>query len=88
MEGLVGWENLKVEHQRLQLVTAYIRNEASMTDLCKRYGVSRKTGYKWYNIFCQQGKDGLKDMARAPHEPYRLFTKDQIEIAIDSGRSC
>lgn len=79
----MGWENFKVEHQRLQLVTDYIGNKASMTDLCKRYGVSRKTGYKWYNIFCQQGKDGLKNMRRAPHEPYRLYTKDQIEIAID-----
>jgi transposase InsO family protein len=79
----MGWENHKVEHQRLQLVMAYIRNEASMTDLCKRYGVSRKTAYKWYNIFCQRGKEGLKDMARAPQEPYRLYTKDQIEIAID-----
>ena len=79
----MGWENHKVEHQRLQLVMAYIRNESSMTDLCKQYGVSRKTGYKWYNIFCQSGKEGLKDAVRAPHEPYRLYSKDQIEIAID-----
>lgn len=79
----MGWENHKVEHQRLQLVMAYICKEASMTDLCKRYGVSRKTGYKWYNIFCQSGREGLKDKTRAPYEPYRLYTKDQIEIAID-----
>ncbi len=36
----MGWEDHKVEHQRLQLVMAYICNEASMTDLCKRYRVS------------------------------------------------
>jgi putative transposase len=83
MEMLMGWENFKVEHQRLQLVTAYVRNEASMTDLCKHYGISRKTGYKWYNIYCLLGKEGLKDMARAPNEPYRLYSKDQMEIAID-----
>lgn len=79
----MGWENLKVEHQRLQLVTAYIKNEAPMTDLCKHYGVSRKTGYKWFNIYQVKGKEGLKDMDRAPNEPYRLYTQDQVEIAID-----
>ena len=79
----MGWENLKVEHQRLQLVKAYIQNDASMTELCKRYGVSRKTGHKWLNKYYKQGEAGLKDMLRTPHEPYRLFTKDQIDIAID-----
>lgn len=78
----MGWENFKVEHQRLQLVTAYIKKEASMTDLCKYYGVSRKTGYKWLNLYYQQGEKGLKDLLKAPIEPYRLYGKDQIEIAI------
>lgn len=29
----MGWENYKVVHQRLQLVEAYIKNEASMTEV-------------------------------------------------------
>jgi putative transposase len=79
----MGWENYKVEHQRLHLVEAYIEKEASMTDLCKQYGVSRKTGYKWFNIYLSSGKEGLKDMSKAPKDPYCLYSKDQIQIAID-----
>lgn len=78
----MAWENSKVEHQRLQLVTAYLKNEATMTDLCREHGVSRKTGYKWYNIFVREGKNGLKDMSRAPDEPYRIYNEDQIDLAI------
>lgn len=80
---MMAWESYKVEHQRLQLVTAYLKKEASMTDLCKRYGVSRKTGYKWLDVYVKQGKDALKDMSKAPHIPYRIYNNDLIELAID-----
>jgi len=79
----MGWENHKVEHQRLQLIEAYIKNEASMTALCQKYGISRKTGYKWLNIYHKSGKQGLKDMSKAPQEPYRLYQEEQIQIALD-----
>lgn len=79
----MAWENSKVEHQRLQLITAYMKKEASMTDLCRRFGVSRKTGYKWYEVFLKEGKNGLKDMSRAPHVPHTVYNSDLIDIAID-----
>jgi transposase InsO family protein len=83
MEELMAWESYKVEHQRLQLITAYLKKEASMTDLCLKYGVSRKTGYKWLDIFLKHGAKGLKDMSRAPHMPHRIYNDDLIELAID-----
>lgn len=79
----MGWENLKVEEQRRQLVMAYMENEATMTDLCKHYGVCRKTGYKWVNRFLEEGEEGLKDRDRSPDEPHRQYPEDQIKIAID-----
>lgn len=35
--------------------------------ICKRYGVSRKTYYKWKNRYKQKGIDGLLDVSRRPH---------------------
>ena len=32
----------------------------SMTELCARYGVSRKTGYKWLDRYNEQGRAGLR----------------------------
>jgi putative transposase len=45
----------------------------TMTELCERYGISRKTGYKWLDRFDAGGRAGLCDRSRAPHEcPHRI----------------
>ena len=79
----MAWENFKVEKQRLQLVHDYIQKRSSMTDLCKRYGISRKTGYKWNQRFSEYGEEGLRDLSRAPHSPNHQYTNTQIDKAID-----
>jgi transposase InsO family protein len=44
-----------------------------MTELCERYSISRKTGYKWLERFEQEGRKGLADRSRAPHRcPHRI----------------
>jgi putative transposase len=79
----MAWENYKVEQQRLQLVQAYLSGHTDMTTLCKKYGISRKTGYKWCQRFLQLGEDGLKDLSRAPRRPHQFYTNSQIDRAVD-----
>lgn len=79
----MAWENFKVEQQRLQVVEAYSKGHSSMTDICKRYGISRKTGYKWYDRFLELGSEGLRDRSKAPHIPNQCYSNLQIEKAID-----
>ena len=38
-----------------------------MSQRCRRYGVSRKTGYKWLKRWRKQGDAGLRDRSRRPH---------------------
>ena len=38
-----------------------------MTELCARYAVSRKTGYKWVARYDAGGRAALRDRSRAPH---------------------
>lgn len=79
----MAWESYKVEQQRLQVVQAYLSGDLSMTCICKKYGISRKTGYKWYQRFLDQGEEGLKDLSKAPHTPNSHYTDKQIDRAID-----
>jgi len=45
----------------------------SVLELCARYGVSRKTGYKWIERFEVEGRHGLADRSRAPKTcPHRI----------------
>jgi transposase InsO family protein len=38
----------------------------SLTELCERYGISRKTGYKWIKRYRSDGMEGLGDRSRRP----------------------
>ena len=43
-----------------------------MSELSDRYGVSRKTGYKWLQRYREGRVTGLQDRSRAPHQcPHR-----------------
>jgi putative transposase len=79
----MAWESFKVEQQRLQVILSYIEGKCSMTDLCIKYGISRKTAYKWYHRFLEEGEEGLKDQSKSPHIPYSIYNEDQIKKAID-----
>ena len=79
----MAWELKNVENQRRELTNAYIRGESSMTELCTKYGVSRKTGYKWIKRYQANGYKGLEDLSKAPKKPHVLFSESFIEIAIE-----
>lgn len=59
--------------QRQEFVLAHLRGDQTMTQLCRDFGVSRKTGYKWVERFFESGLPGLVEHSRAPHErPHAL----------------
>lgn len=59
--------------ERVLFVADWLRGEAAMSTLCRRYGVSRKTGYKWVGRYDAEGLDGLEARSRRPHgHPHRL----------------
>lgn len=59
--------------QREQFITEHCRGLFTMRELCARYRVSRKTGYKWLARFREHGRSGLSDRSHAPHRcPHRI----------------
>jgi transposase InsO family protein len=52
--------------ERGLLILEYRRGDMSIAELCRRYGVSRKTGYKWIERYETEGLAGLKDRSHAP----------------------
>lgn len=75
------WECKKVEHLRKELIESYLGG-LSMTELSRKFGISRKTAYKWYERYLRLGKEGIKDLSKAPHNPCRIFSEERIGIAI------
>jgi transposase InsO family protein len=71
--------------ERLKFVAAYLRCEDSFTDLCRDFGVSRKTGYKWIHRYEADGPRALEEQSRAPHR-HPQATPEHIVEAIVSLR--
>ena len=63
------WKESDRMSERLRFVARLEQGER-MTDLCRELGISRKTGYKFWNRWKKrgvQGFDALADDSRAPH---------------------
>lgn len=59
----------------------------TMTELCERYGVSRKTGYKWAERYAAGGLEGLKDRSRAPKSCLGRTSEEVCDKLLDLRRS-
>ena len=60
------WHQTHEVNERMKFVAAAQSGRASMTELCKQFGVSRKTGYKILRRYETEGIDGLRSRSRAP----------------------
>lgn len=52
---------------RLEFVLLARLPDANISALCGRFGISRKTAYKWLQRYRSAGEDALQDQSRRPH---------------------
>jgi putative transposase len=71
--------------QKTQFVSEYCRESMSFSELCRRYEISRKTGYKWIARFEAEGAGGLVDRSRRPHLSPKQTIKP-LRLAIIEAR--
>jgi len=66
--------------ERLRFVARLLEGEA-MSDVCREFGISRKTGYKIFSRYKESGLEALTDRTRRPVH-YANQLPDQIETLI------
>lgn len=74
----MGWKETHVEDERLALVRAFEVGDRSRADICRLHGVSRKTGYKWYQQYLRHGPAGLADRSRRPKTQGQLIDDETV----------
>jgi putative transposase len=62
----MGWMETCAMDERMRFVMAVEAEDEAMAALCRRFGVSRKSGYKWLERYREEGAAGLFDRSRAP----------------------
>jgi len=67
------WLETAPMDERFAFIADHRHGLYTVTELCARYGISRKTGYKTLDRFAEYGRRGLADRSRAPHHcPHRI----------------
>lgn len=76
------WSETDRMEERARFVLEALEGWESMTELCARYGVSRRVGYKWLERYRREGLSGLADRSRAPHRQRAATTRDVVEVIV------
>ena len=64
----MGWKETRVHDERMKFILEVEAAERPLAEICRAYGISRKTGYKWIERYELEGVVGLADRSRAPHQ--------------------
>jgi len=60
------WKRSEPMVERAQFVAAVELGEFCFAECCRRFGISRKTGYKLWSRYQAEGVEGLHERSRAP----------------------
>jgi transposase len=74
------WKASSVTEERLRFVARLLDGEA-MTDVCREFGISRKTGYKIFDRYKAHGLEALSDRSRRPVR-YANQLSQQVETLV------
>lgn len=73
----------------MRLVLAYREKRESFSLLCRRFGISRKSAYKWLKRYRAGGVQALRDRPRRPGycpKAYRSFWRERLVKAREARR--
>lgn len=73
------WNETCAMDQKMLFVTACIDGSRNISSLCRHFGISRKTGYKWLNRYRAEGPVGLTDRSRTPYTNCRAVPPEVID---------
>jgi putative transposase len=78
------WSQTSPMDQRLLFIADTRRGTLSATELCDRFGISRKTGYKWIQRYREDGPQGLKDRSRRPRSCPHAKSPDTLALLLEA----
>src|SRR6059036_461541 len=80
------WRERSAMDERLRFVQDVHRPGWSIAELCRRYEVSRKTGYKWLQAYARAGPAGLLDGSNRPHTSPQATAPTVVRLILDLQR--
>jgi transposase InsO family protein len=79
----MGWKEVTIMSERIEFVTLALKEAAVFSELCGRFGISRKTGYKFVKRYEEEGIRGLEDRSRRPKSSPRATAAHMERMILD-----
>jgi putative transposase len=76
------WRESCAMDERVSFIADHTSGLWTMTELCERYEISRKTGYKWLDRYRQEGPAGLVERSHAPHMHGRATPQYMVDAMV------
>ncbi len=80
------WQENTSMDQRERFILDDRRGLYTRAELCERYGISRKTGYKWLARYDAEGRPGLQERSHAPHHCPHRIAPEMATLLCDARR--
>jgi transposase InsO family protein len=80
------WKETTSMSLRSEFIHMAEHGNANISELCRRFGISRKTGYKWLKRYREDGESGLADRSRRPHHSPRRSSAEIEVIVVEVRR--
>ena len=77
----MAWKEYTKMSQRYEFVQLASKEDCNFSQLCKRFNITRPTGYKWLARYQENGIVGLNEQSKKPHNS-KYQTKPKIENLI------
>lgn len=75
------WKEAGKMELKKEFIKEMLKTEIPFSHLCKKYGISEKTGYKWKKRYYEQGELGLLEQSREPqNHPNRIDGDTTAEL--------
>ena len=76
------WDETCVMKERLKMMLEWDEGLLCVSELCRIYGVSRKTAYKWRERYQASGVSGLSDRSRAPLHHAQAMSASVVDAVL------
>jgi putative transposase len=78
------WKETCTMDQKIQLLSDWLKEDYTITELSQMYTVSRKTIYKWIERYQAKGWEGLEELSRAPLQHPNATSPQIVSHLIDT----
>jgi transposase InsO family protein len=78
------WEQTSAVAERIKFIADYLHGRYSKSELCRAYGISRPTAYKWIKRHQEGRAKDFEDLSRAPHHHPNQSSEEVREMIVET----